>query len=214
MSETNDADQRAKPNADLGLRCLRGAAAPPTMGSDLLALLRLSEAARDEFWVPLRAYLRPELDDTAEQAITSYCDEHDLEPADIAPAIKATRHLFRQSARTNISKEELATDVHTLVGEEDARDLTALLLPWFEDLVPRLRAELVRQAVTDHGRLVVDSHWRLERITSSDRGEWLNTSLAVLTFSYVEGPEQRRVTLHLLPDQLARLRDAANEMLA
>ncbi|MBW2524029.1 MAG: hypothetical protein JRI23_07635 [Deltaproteobacteria bacterium] len=196
------------------LRCLRGAIPPPSMGSDLSALLALPEKARTEFWVALRAYLRPELDDEAHQAISDYCAEHGLEPAEIAPAVKATRHLFRECARANISKEELSADVHALAGEDDGHELAALLLPWFEDFLPKLRAALARQTVVDHGKVVVDSHWRLERITSSDRGEWLNTSVGVLTFNYIDGAEQRRVTLHFLPDQIAALRDAATEMLA
>lgn len=214
MSDIESNDNHAKPKEPIGLRCLRGAAPPASMGRDLLQLLALPEKARDEFWVALRAYLRPELDDEAQQAILDYCGKHDLEPTEIAPAVKATRHLFRESARANIGKEELAADVQTLTGEDEGRELLALLLPWFEDFQPKLRAELIRQSVVDHGRLVVDTHWRVERITSSDRGEWLNTTVGVLTFNYVDGPDKRRVTLHFLPDQIAALRDAATEMLA
>jgi hypothetical protein len=184
------------------------------MGSDLLQLLALPEKAQDDFWIPLGAHLRPELDEEGQQAVLDYCAKHELEPAELAPVVKATRHLFRESARANIGKEELSADVHALADEDESRQLLARLLPWFEDFQPKLRAELIRQTVADHGRVVVDTHWRVERITSSDRGEWLNTTVGVVTFSYVDGLDQRRVTLHFLPDQIAALRDAATEMLA
>jgi len=184
------------------------------MGEDLRQLLTLPAAAREQFWVALQAYLRPELDEEAQRAITDYCMKHDVEPAEVAPPVKATRHLFRESIRRNSSKEELSTDVHALVDDDDARDLLALLLPWFEDFRPLMRKEMIRQTIADHGKVVVDTHWRVEHITSSDRGDGLNATVAVMTFNYLDGPEQRRVTLHFLPDQVGALRDAANEMLA
>lgn len=184
------------------------------MADDLRRLIRLPKAAREDFWIALRAYLRPELDDEAERAITGYCEKHELAPPDVAAPIRATRHLFREGARYGASPEDLAADVTTLVDVEEAQELLGLLLPWYEDLSPLVRRQLVRQTVTDHGRLVTDTRWRLERITSSDRVEGIDTPVAVVTFSYRDGDHERRTTLHFLPDQLAALRDAALEMLA
>jgi hypothetical protein len=195
------------------LRCQRGAPAPPGMGPDLCKLLALSPPAQKDFWIVLRAYLRPSLDDEAERAITAYCEEHQVEPAQLAPPVKATRHLFREAARHDADNEDFAADVMQLVDIEDAQELLNLMLPWFEDLQPQLRRELVRQTVADHGKLVVDTRWRLEHITSSDRVSGIDTTVAVMTFSYVDGDEQRRTTLHFLPDQIAALRQAASEML-
>lgn len=183
------------------------------MGSDLRTVLSLPKKARAEFRVLLGAFLGVELHDDPHSALSDYCSQYDLEPADLAPAIKSTVLLLRESARTNIAKKELSADVRALVGEEDAAKLDELLLPWFDELQPELRAELIRQSVLDHGKLVLDTHWRIERITSSDRGEWLNTKVGVLTFNYREGTEERRVTLHLLPEQIILLRDAAEEMM-
>lgn len=197
----------------VGLRCLRGAAPPRHMARDLASLLTLSEPARQELRGPLCALLGLPPYDDAQRALADYCGQFDLEPSDVAPALKATGQLLRESARANIATKELSADLHVLAEEEQAEELAALLLPWFEQLGPELRTELIRQSVLDHGKLVVGAHWRVERITSSDRGEWLNTKIGLLTFSYREGNEERRVTLHLLPEQIATLRTAATEML-
>jgi hypothetical protein len=196
-----------------GLRCLRGAPPPRTMADDLMTLLELSKKARAEFGELIGAFLGVDPHDDPQRAIGDYCHKYDLEPSDLAPAIKAAVHLLRESARANIARKELSADVNTLIGDDHAGDLEKLLLGWFEKFQPELRTEAVRQSVLDHGKLVVDTHWRMERITSSDRGEWLNTKVAVLTFNYREGDDDRRVTLHLLPEQVMMLRDAASEML-
>lgn len=196
------------------LRCLAGGAPPPEMADDLRQLIALPRPARKDFWIPLRAYLRPELDDDAEAAITGYCEKHELTPPDIASPIRATRHLFRQGARHDASPEDLAADVTTLLDIEEAQDLLGLFVPWYEDLVPHLRRLMVRQTVTDHGKLVTGTRWRLEHITSSDRAEGIDMPVAMVTFSYVDGAREQRTTLCFLPDQLAALRDATQEMLS
>ncbi|MEQ9319713.1 MAG: COMM domain-containing protein [Polyangiaceae bacterium] len=203
-----------EPSEPSGLRCLLGAEPPAGLGADLTKLLDLPDKARDAFWVVLRCYLRPQLDDEAQRQIVTYCDEHELTTDDLAPIIKATRFLFQACARNDIEPEVVSADMHALIPDEDeARELVALLLPWLEDLLPMLRRQIAEQSIADHGKVVLESHWRLDSIARSDRGQRIGTPVALVTFRYREGDRTDRITLHLLPEQLDELRQAAAELL-
>lgn len=196
------------------LKCLRGRPGPSDLGRDLQRLLDLPAPARESFWEVLRAYLRPRLDDEAQAAIVNFCARHDLGSEQIAPVVKALRFLFQEAARAGVDAVGLCADVHALVGEDEARELVALVLPWLEDFMPGLLAEIASQAIADHGKLVVATHWRVDHVARADRGASVGVSVAVVTFSYREGDRLERVTLQLLPDQVRALREAADEMLA
>lgn len=194
------------------LRCLLGGHPPPAMGSDLESLLDLPEAARAEFWQVLAAYLKPDLDDEARSTIVGYCTRHDLPSSRIAPAIKAARFLFQAGARAHLQPKELAEDLRAL-APASAPTLEALLIPWFDDFAPKLRRQSARESIADHGKLVVGTSWRIDRIVRSKRGREMDTSVALMTFRYLEGDREGRVTLQLLPETIAELREAADEML-
>lgn len=196
------------------LRCLQGASPPAGLGADLQRLVDLPDAARRDFWRVLGVYLQPELDDAGKEAIVAYCKDHDLGSDDIAPAVRATRFLFQAAARANLAHDELAADLERLLPVADAQEAASLLGPWLEDFLPPLRRALLRETIADHGKLVTGTAWRVDRITSSHRAEGLSQSVAVVTFSYREGEQARRITFHLMPEQLDALRKAADHMLA
>lgn len=194
------------------LRCLFGGSPPGSMGPDLETLLDLPDKARGEFWQVLAAYLRPELDEMAQATIVDYCTRHELPSPRIAPAVKATRFLFQAAARAHLAPEELGEDLRA-VAPESGEALAALLIPWFDDLAPQLRRQCAEESIADHGNLVVGTSWRVDRIVSSQRGRGLSTSVALVTFRYREGNQERRLTLQFLPDALIELRQATDEML-
>ena len=196
------------------LQILGGGTAPANLGNDLLGLLALPDAARQDFWTVLGAYLQPVLDERAQRAIVEYCERHELTSERIAPAVKGSRFLFQEVARSNASPDALLADLQTLLSADDAEELAKLVMPWLEDFLPKLRANLSRLSIADHGKVVLGTHWRVDRITSSSRAKGLSTSVAVVTFTYQEGERMERVTLHLLPEQVDALRRAADEMLA
>jgi hypothetical protein len=207
----------AAANDEIELRCLskgpKSPKAPDGLGRDLMRLLALPEGARNEFWQVLSAYLKPRLNEEAQHTIVSFCTRHELTTDDLAPIIKATRFLFQETARSGISPQDFALDVSALAPPDEARDLATLMMPWLDDFMPQLRQQVAHQSIADHGKLVVDTHWRLDRVTSSDRGTGETISVAVVTFSYVEGERAERITLHMMPEQLVALRHAADEML-
>ena len=196
------------------LLCLAGGSPPPDLEVDLQRLLDLPDAAQNDFWQVLAAYLEPTLDERGQATILKYCEQHDLRPEQLAPAVKATRFLIQGAAKHNATAEAFSEDLHTLADDEDTgRRLSALMLPWFEDFLPKLRRNAVHETLLGHGKLVTKSSWRLDRITSSDLADGVATSVALLTFNYREGEQAKRITLQLLPDQVAALRQAAEAML-
>lgn len=203
-------EKKPEPSLDI----LGGASPPAELRDDLLRLLSFSEEARKDFWMVLGAYLQPVLDDTAQRTIVDYCERHELTSDRIAPAVKGTRFLFQEAARLDKSPSDLIAALEELLSEDDARELVALLVPWLEDFLPKLRTNLTRRAIADHGKVVVDTQWRVDRIGSSSRGDNLHASVAVVTFTYQDGERTDRVTLHLLPDQVDILRKSADAMLA
>ena len=194
------------------LRSLLGAASPASMGRDLEALIDLPEAARGEFWQVLGAYLRPELDEEAQATIVDFCTRHEVPAQRIAAPVKATRFLFQAAARAHLAPDDMVADLRTL-APESSDALAALLVPWFDDFSPQLRRRAAEETIADHGKLVVGTQWRIDRITTSQRGRGLSTSVAMVTFRYREGPSEQRITLQFLPETLAELRRAADEML-
>jgi hypothetical protein len=202
-------DRSRKPS----LRCLQGGEGPDDLGADLVQLLQLPAQAREHFWEVLGAYLRPRLDERAQTTIVGFCTEHELTSEEIAPAIRATRFLFQEAARANLDSEAFGRDVADVSGEENAPALVGLLRPWFEDLRPRLRRELAERSIADHGKVVTGTDWRVDTIGGSNHAMGLNTPVAIVTFSYREGGQAGRVTLHLPPDQLEQLRGVALGML-
>ena len=173
----------------------------------------LPEAAQKRFWEVLAVYLRPSIDDEGQAVIVKFCSDHELAFEQVAPAIRATRLLFEEAARSAIALDAFASDLSTLLPD-DGSAAAALLLPWLEDWLPRLRDQLVRRTIADHGKLVTDTRWRVQRITSSDRGLGIGTSIGVLTFTYAEGAREERISLHMTPEQLNSVRSAVDAMLA
>lgn len=198
--------------ASVPLRCLHGEASPEGMAEDLAALLALPEEAQKEFWQVLGAYLAPDLDEEGQRVIVNYSTRHDVTSPQLSPAVKATRFLFQATARAGLGVDDLREDLEAL-DEEHAPALIALLAPWFEDFAPRLRAMVAHEAIADHGKLVTSTRWRIDKVVNSDRGRGVSAAVAVVTFRYREGDKDDRITLHLLPDDVAALRDAASEML-
>ena len=88
-----------------------------------------------------------------------------------------------------------------------------LVLAGYGPAKERIRHEIVKAAVADHGKLLVGVKWRLDAIQASEGGAKLGTPVALLTLHYLEGAESGRVTLQVLPDMMGELRDVCGKVL-
>lgn len=197
----------------LRLQCLRGAAPPPALAGDVQALVALPEALRQRFWAILEPCLDRDPEGDEQAAIVSLCEAHDVDPAALLEPLRGARFLVHAAARAALTREAFAEDVERLARPGEFRHALGALLPCFEQAMPRLRQRIVARTIADHGKLVEDVSWRVDKIINSEHGDGVNVAVAVLSFRYREGERSERITLHLLPEQLQKLKDACLSIL-
>ncbi len=203
----------AEPAAEPALNCLRGLAGPAGLSDDIQELLALPDGIRARFWEILEPCLVSDPSTEEQERIFAICGEHQLDPQLLTNPLRGVRFLVNASARAALTKEAVVQDVEQIVRDGQHRHALAVLLPCFEKSLPVLRAQIVARTITEHGTLAEGVHWRVDKIINSEHGDGVNLPVAVLTFRYREGHREERITLHLLPDQLAKLKEACLEML-
>jgi hypothetical protein len=194
------------------LACLGGEPAPPELAQDLARVLDLPEAAKAALWNVLAPSLQEHVDDRTEKLLTAFCKDFGVGDDALARPLKAARHLFRGAAKRAISKDAFEHDLRTLVGQDAARAIAAILTLHYDEAVQALRMDIVRAALLDHGSLLVGFDWRVDNIVTSPRGKKLATPVALLTLKYKNGDKVERLTVQALPDVLAEMRAALDEM--
>ena len=203
------------PDATRGppLNCLRGLSGPPELREDLRQLLALPAPVRERFWEILARCLDSDPNDEEQQAIVAICREHGADPQLLALPVRGGRFLILNAARAALTKEAFVEDLARLLDDAALPDGIACLGTCYDRAVPVLRSAIIARTIADHGKLTDDVNWRVDKIINSEHGDGVNVPVAVLTFRYREGDRTERITLHLLPDQLNKLKDACLQML-
>ena len=196
-------DQPAQAPSALPLRCLGGQPAPPEIGADLAVLPALPVAARRQLYRVLGPCLREPLPGNVDAQIHQFCQELQVDAALLARVIRASRFLLRHASLAGLSEADLAEDLATL---GDTGEIRATLLPGYETVKKVVRSEAVRGALTDHGKVVERVAWRVDHVSSSNRGDGMNVPVAVVSLWYREGDREGQVTLQLPPDTVQELR--------
>lgn len=201
----------ASVSAPVRLYCLGGGEAPPELGADLLRLLRLPAEALQKLWQVLAPSLAETLAPETEQLLDVFCAAYHVDDDELAAAIKACRFVIREAARLDVPAGALGEDLDRLCpGEALVKEL---VLAGYEPARDRIRHEMVKAAIADHGKLLVGVHWRVDAIQASERGVRLGTPVAMLTLHYREGAELGRVTLQVLPDMMGELKGVCEKVL-
>jgi hypothetical protein len=194
------------------LRCLEGELAPPGLREDLARVLLLPAEAKRRLWHVLGPSVSEPVPPDAERLLSDFCRAHQLEPEGFAHAIKACRFLIRESAGVDLQREGFLSDLEAL--HPASTELRELLLAGFERAKTQVRAELIRRALADHGSVLVGVDWRIDTMSASSAAPRLGAPVAILTLRYREGETTRRLTLQVLPDMLAELKNACERILA
>lgn len=190
---------------DPPLKALGGRAAPFDIKFDLKELLLCAEGAGDAFWGVVGPSLAEAPPPGLEAAIERFCEERQISPQRVGRALRVCRLLFREGARRDVPPEALAEDL-AAIAPHDAEALVRLLVPRYREVAPMLRREILMGALTDHGSLLTQVSWRVDEMKLSQRGLGLSSNVALVTLTFVEGGEKRRVTMQVLPDMVAELR--------
>ena len=194
MTEHENHEGEQGDEASAELVCLGGRPAPEFLGDDMALLLSLPEDAQRAFWEVLGPCLSEPLDQNIDRIIDSFAKRYDVRGSEIARALRSARLLVLEAARGNAEKHVLAADITTIAGE-NAERLRSILLEGYEDVRQKLRAEIVSKSITDYGRLLLGMDWRIDQIATSQRG-LVDTPIALLTLTFQEGEERKRLTLH------------------
>lgn len=199
-------------NPDRLLHCIGGRPAPFDIKFDLKELLLCAGAAGEAFWALLTPGLAEQPPPSLAAAMEKLCHDYQLTPDRVSRAMRVCRLLFREAARRNVGPALMAQDLQT-VAPRDAEALQRALLPRYEQLAPALRREVLYGALTDHGALLTGVTWRVDEMKLSQRGSDLQSAVALLTLTYVEGNQEKRVTLQALPDMIAQLRAMCEQVM-
>jgi hypothetical protein len=193
------------------LHCLSGEPGPPDVANDIARIADLPAPARASFWHVLSPSLSDPVSPDTEKLLTAFASTYRLNGEALAHAIKACRFLLREAARVDLSPEKFAEDLEAL---RCAPELAEMLLGGYTTAIAAVRLELVRGALTDHGRLVIGADWRIDTMEASNRANKMRVPVAVLTLRFRDGDAIRRETFHLMPDMIGHIKAICERMLA
>lgn len=194
------------------LHCLGGREPPIEIARDFLGLQKLPESARNGIWEALVHCLGDKVEEGSQAALDRFCATHGTHHGALALALKAARFFVRQAAARDLSAAVFAEDVMGLTEGDEA--LARNLAGGYEGARGVLRAELMRQALADHGKLLERVDWRTDVLASSSRGERFRMPYVTLTFTYREGEQQSRVSLQMPRETISQLRALCDTILA
>jgi hypothetical protein len=193
------------------LYCLGGGEAPPGLGADLRRLVSLPTQALEKLWQVLAPSLAETIAKETEELLDVFCSAYGADPDELGRVIKACRFVIREAAQRDVPAAAVAQDLDRLCpGDPLVREL---LMAGYGAARERIRHEIVKAAVSDHGKLLVGIKWRLDAIQASEGGLQLKMPVALVTLHYLEGSEAGRVTLQVLPDMMGELKNVCEKVL-
>jgi hypothetical protein len=193
------------------LHCLGGQSPSPELASDLLGILSLPEAARRRFWEVLGPSLGDPVPREVEGKVARFVAEHGADAGATPRALKAARTLVRLASALDVGPKQLAEDLTRVAGGSPA--IAEVILPGYDRARARLRAELGRRTVADHGRVLEAVRWRVDVLGASDRGLGLKLPVVTLTLHYREAGRREQLSVQVLPEVMKQLRDVCDRVL-
>ena len=188
----------------VSLQCLGGAPVPPAVVEGWRGLIRFPEESYPGFWELLGAVVMEPEDPHYQSKLESFCQDQKLELQPVLRALQACDFLLASATTINLDPKLFLKDLTTLSnGETSVPDD---LLNHYQAALPHLRNRLIEATLADHGKLLTGLDWRVDNVTTSDRGTQLNSTVIYLTLRYREGDNQDRLTLQLTPAGMKQLK--------
>lgn len=191
-------------------RPTKAAADPPWVGPDLERLIALPEAARASLWDLLGPAVTEKVAGAqADARLERFRRLHDLPHADLARAVRVARHLVRRAAARDLDRVAFAAEIAALYPSPIPAEV---LLEGYEQARTLIRRDLARALLAEHGAVVDGIEWRTDVVTSTQRTDPMRLPVALLTLRYREGGRRQRLTVQLLPAEIAELRRLCERM--
>jgi hypothetical protein len=216
-SHTHDHGERraagtpADPPPTIRLHAFGGEEAAPELLADVRRALALPATAKQRLWEVLGPSLAGSVPSEVDRQLRRFADAHKADGMLLARALKGCRTLLRQAAAIGLSPQLLAEDLTTIAG--GAPDLGALLVHGYEHVNERLRMDIHRAAIAEHGKLLTGVRFRVDFLSASDQGVRLRFPAVTLTLHYREGTRNDQVTLQVLPDVMKQLHGVCEQVL-
>jgi hypothetical protein len=196
-------DEHQSPAAPIFLRCLHGSAVPEDLSRDAQRIGKLTDGALGALGAVLVPSILEPMSAELGQQLSRLCVRHEVAEADLARVLRVVRFLLQESAASDLDKPGFEQDVRALW--KDTRSLADALFGNYELIKRELRKKLLEDTLLKHGNLLVDVDWRVDFVASDRHASKLMLPLALVTLKYKSADETGRLTLQLLPEQLARL---------
>jgi hypothetical protein len=195
----------------LKLHCLGGQSPSPEVASDLRRIAALPEGARQRFWDVLGPSLGDPIPREVEGLVGRFAAAHGADPGVVARALKAARTVVRLASSLDVGSKQLAEDLVSVAG--GGAEIAGAVVPGYERAKARLRGDMARKSVEDHGRLLEAVRWRVDVLTSSDRGLGLKMPVVTLTLHYREAGRREQLSVQVLPDVMKQIRDLCDRVI-
>jgi hypothetical protein len=185
------------------LRCLSGGAMPDDLNRDAQRIDKLTDGALAALSRVLRVCVVEPMSAELGQELSRLCVHHEVAEADLGRVLRAVRWLLREASAADASAAAIEADVHAIW--RDPRGLAAAVTSQYEGIKQDLRRQLLQDALTSHGNVLVDVDWRVDVVAADRHAPKLMSPVALVTLRYRGAEKGDRLTLQILPDQLARL---------
>ena len=184
---------------------------PTSFTDDVAAFGALAPEIVSKIWHVLGPAIDAPGAPETRQAFELFAGAYHLDEVELAAAVRAARHLFEAAARYDLDERQVAADIQALLPE--APNARTVLLANFDAAKQSLRRAIVARAIADHGNVLVGTSWRVDVVDASDGGVRLGVPVALLTLRYRCGDAMKTVTFQALPDVMAELREACEQVL-
>jgi hypothetical protein len=193
------------------LRALGGRDTPAQLLEDAKSVGKLTPGAVAHIWTVLEPCLTQPMSPALASEISAFCLRHEVAEADLGRAIRAARTLLREAAAIDLSLAALTEDAAILFAEGEA--LCAQLVGRYEAAKANLRQVLFLNTLSAHGAVLDDVDWRLDYVAATTDAPRLLMPVALLTLSYRDHGDARRLTLQVTADQLGKLESICRALL-
>jgi hypothetical protein len=186
------------------LNCCKGNPAPSYVVEGWKRFISFPENAKNGFLSLLAPAMMEPADPQNKQRIITFCNGHGLAEDDVVAAMRSCDFLLRQASILDLDADAFRQDLAELSGGDP--QAAGPVLANYNAAKSDLRQQIIRETLTDHGKVLVGLDWRVDNVTASDRGVQLNSDVVFLTMRYREGNKVERITLQLTPEAVKELK--------
>lgn len=203
-SSTSDTTPRQRPK----LKIFQGREVPEPVLQGWASFMALPTSVQQGFMELLTATISESNEGAIHRAIQSFSQQQGLDPDGVGGALAATQTLLRQAAALDLEAADFVQDLQELSGEDSRTP--RIMAARFGPLKERVRETLLLQTLADHGKVLVDLDWRVDRVTSSDRLAAPDATVVLLSMTLQDAGGVERVSVQLTPQSVKLLQGFCN----